>query len=352
VDTSPSERGQQSHPVRSALGWAFAVASGLVVLSAIIVVGDNTSRTTVGLLGAFALLLALLAFVAFDRADLARDYGPLLGLVIAIVPVISAITPKPVTHIAGSPICEVVDSDGSRSVTDTTDGYAAVTELNQGRGVVIRRKPAASSDYDIVGRLLPASCLTGFDGFCIGTPVTDLSAPTGPRDQLWFELPDDEGFVAGGVVQELAPGAIGRTPASDCPQGLEPKHIRISPVAKTLAGTVQLRFNAPSAITVGAAAYYTDSGGLPDWHQIAFDPDQSNGFTARWNTFSVPPQRKIEVVYAACWAGNVPSRAIGSFSVNIARPRSRPAEPPAGTPNRKLGASIACAVPEGGGGGA
>lgn len=353
ADTRGREREGNPRPIRVGAGVVLALAALLVALFAILRAGES-SRGTVALWGGLAALLGLAAFLVLVRVGRVLDFVGIGGFVVAVVALISAIAPAPVTRLAGSALCEAVNSNGSQFVADVTDvEFAAVTESNHGRGVVIRSRPEFTSDYDILGRLLPASCLVGFDGFCIGAPVTDLSAPDGPLDQLWFSLPDDEGFVAGGVVQEFAPGAIGRRPSTDCRGRPEPRRITAAPMGKNLSGPVTLSFSAPHAITVGVAAYYADANGQSGWNQVGLDTTVADGFAVRWNTFSVPPQRDVRIVYAVCWSGYVSGRAIDSLSVNVVRAGAPVAGPAAKhQTDLKRGASIACSVPGGGGGGA
>lgn len=107
------------------------------------------------------------------------------------------------TRVVGPPVCEGLDSTGRQFEADTRHvNFTAITEANSGKGVVYRKAANTNSDFDVVGRLLPANCQVGFIGFCIGEPLPDLSNPSAPLDQQWFILPKDRGYVHGGVVQE------------------------------------------------------------------------------------------------------------------------------------------------------
>jgi hypothetical protein len=117
------------------------------------------------------------------------------------------------TRVVGPPICEGLDTHGRQFTADTRGvRFTAITESNEGRGVVYRRVANTNSDFDVNGRLLPANCQVGFVGFCIGEALPDLSSSKAPKDQQWFILPDNRGYVHGGVVQELPPGTIGQEP--------------------------------------------------------------------------------------------------------------------------------------------
>jgi hypothetical protein len=258
------------------------------------------------------------------------------------------------TRTVGPPLCEGLTSTG-RDFKAHTGGqpYTAVTEANDGRGVVYRRAANTNSDFDVKGRLLPTNCQVGFSGFCIGEALQDLSLPSGPLDQTWFKLPGGRGYVHGGVVQELPPGTIGRAPI-ECPGGRdEPRIINATDLPKRAVGVVTLRFDAPAAVTVGAAAYAA-IGSSPQWVQLGLDTTAVDGFGIVWHSeFLNRPQSGVTVVYSVCWAGNVPGRAHGTARVDVDAPpggRAAPAPSAAPAPPRDLrqGYATACKSVSGG----
>lgn len=244
------------------------------------------------------------------------------------------------TRIIGAPVCQGADSSGLEFTAETENvPFAAVTEANDGRGVVIRNRADTASDYDVVARLLPDNCLVSFEGFCIGEPVLDLSGGTA-LDQIWFKLPGKRGYVAGAVVQELPQGVIGKMP-EECPGGLPaPTEISYEGPARTAEGAAALTFAASDAVTVGAAVRV--DGGSRAWEQLGLDTTAGDGFRIPWTPPSGARSPAV-VVFAACWAGNVPSQAVGSAVLGEdLRPR--------GTEDSDLreGASVACRQISGG----
>src|SRR5690606_29494286 len=118
-------------------------------------------------------------------------------------------------RVVGAPVCQGVNGSGVAFTLETEDvAFAGITIANDGRGVVYRSHANTRSEYNVAGRLLPDNCQAGFDGFCIGEAGKDYTGG-GSLDQIWFILAEDGDedqvhYVHGGVVQELAPGTIGR----------------------------------------------------------------------------------------------------------------------------------------------
>ena len=90
-----------------------------------------------------------------------------------------------------------------------------------------------------------------------------------------------------------------------------------APTRRRLTGPIEIAAAAPGAIEVGFAVYYTDfdaGDDLPDWHQIGVDAEAGDGFTARWDTRSVPGQgerggqARITVLVAPCLGLHFPAR--------------------------------------------
>jgi len=301
--------------------------------------------------------IALLTLAAGGALSLAgsiyRQQGldtNVIGVLLAATALVFSLAPQPTTRIVGSPLCEAVDSNGTRFVAETEDvGFAGITESNEGRGVTIRRHPEVGTDYDILGRLLPGLCLVGFDGFCVAQGVPEVSDPNGPLDQIWFSLPEARGFVSAAAVQEFAPGALGRSPLANCGEYEEPAEMQATAVPQQITsgrpGT--FRFSAPHAATVGAAAYLHDVNGIAGWRQVgihAKDRVDELPFVITWDGHDLAPQEDVTVVYAVCWAGNVPGRAIGTTFVDLVDGKTPPAPAPTPSPEAEdLGAAAACA---------
>jgi hypothetical protein len=254
-------------------------------------------------------------------------------------------------RIVGPPQCVGRSEDGQFDVETNDVPYAAIIEANEGRGVVVRREANAKSDYDVLGRLLPANCLVGFVGFCIGQGLEDLSNRAGPYDQQWFVLPDDRGVVHGGVVQELPPGTIGKEPM-ECP-GSEPAPEMIeltSTVPQQVTAPIVLEFDAPDAINVGAAALSVASDGSLSWRSLGIDDTLGDGFAIEWDPSEEAGMDGVTVVYAVCWAGNVPGAADGHFAVDVpgldGASQTAVEEPDA--QELREGAATACYAPSGG----
>jgi hypothetical protein len=251
------------------------------------------------------------------------------------------------TRIVGAPVCQGIDQTGLQFTAETENvRFAAITESNEGRGVVYRRRANTSSDYDVAGRLLPGNCQVAFVGFCIGESGKDLTGGD-MFDQQWFILPDQRGYIHGGVVQELAPGTIGQKPGK-CPGGAqEPRTIALTR-RPTIAsdGTLELRFRAPHAITIGVAGKLRTGQGEATWQQLGVDADGSDGFIVLWK----PSQKRAAstpLVYSVCWAGNVPGRASGQMLVDPAGGTS--SDSPKLKPNDLRDAlSVACRQTAGG----
>ena len=271
----------------------------------------------------------------------------LLGaLIIGIVG--GAIPVELPTRVIGPPVCEGLNSEG-RQFKAKTRGVAlmAITESNEGRGVVYRRSANTDSDLDVAGRLLPAGCQVGFVGFCIGEPLQDMSSGDAPLDQQWFILPDGEGYVHGGVVQELPPGVIGKNP-ENCKGGREePREMQaLGALPTQLTGKLVVQLRAKDAATVASAIYAVDAGGRAEWRPLAIDTNGSDGFALSLDTAGLARQAAATLLFVACWAGNVPGRATAQATVAVGQGGS-PSKVPA-PPDLQLGSSVACKQVAGG----
>lgn len=259
----------------------------------------------------------------------------------------------------GPPQCVGFEENGGRFVPPTEGmTYTGIIEANEGRGVVYRRQANALSDYDVRGRLLPANCKLGFVGFCIGQPLQDFTNLQGPWEQQWFVLPEGKGFIHGGVVQEFAPGTIGKEPMNCEKDGGEPEPQNIElvqPIDGPVSGTIPLTFSAPNAINVGVALYRLNGNGQTEWEQVAFkglgaEAGRTDEFAMTWEAQALPPQRRATLLYTVCWGGNVPGRARGEVAVDVAQNGTQEArvvqEP---TPEQlRQGAAVACSGTSGG----
>jgi len=248
------------------------------------------------------------------------------------------------TRIVGAPVCEALNTNG-RQFTAKTHGvsFTAITESNSGRGVVYRRVANTNSDYDVMGRFLPGNCQVGFVGFCIGEALPDLTdlSKDAPLDQQWFILPDNRGYIHGGVVQELAPGTIGKEPGH-CEGGRdEPKQIALAdPLPAPLVSGTMIKIMADDAATVAAAVYSVDANGKSDWRRAGVDVKASDGFGLSLDLAASVPQSGATLLLTVCWAGAVPGRAESQMTVDIGAPSDL--KPDSATPDTRQGASVAC----------
>jgi len=267
----------------------------------------------------------------------------LLVLVLTIVIVSTGLTPIRIeTRVVGAPVCQAASTKGLEfNAKIRGNKYTAITESNAGKGVVYRRQANTTSDYDVAGRLLPGNCQVGFTGFCIGQAVNDFSGGDA-QDQQWFILPDDKGYVAGGVVQEIPPGTIGQTPSSCDGGSPEPTTITLDPKPVRRGNRLHIHFNAPNAITVGAAIQINGLQGK-EWQQIDLDTKGSDGFELVLSP-NTDLSNQVTIFYAACWAGNVPGRATGSSSISGTRVTTAPLS----EEEQRQAASIACYQEAGG----
>lgn len=266
----------------------------------------------------------------------------ILGIVGGAIPV------ELPTRVIGPPVCEGLNSEGRRFKAKTRDvELMAITESNEGRGVVYRRSANTNSDLDVAGRLLPAGCQVGFVGFCIGEPLQDMSSGNAPLDQQWFILPDDHGYVHGGVVQELPPGTIGKEPGK-CNGGREePREIQaLGALPARLSGKMVVQLRAKDAATVASAIYTVNESGRAEWHPLAIDTDGSDGFSLSLDTAGFTQQADATLLFVACWAGNVPGRATVQATVEAGQGGS-PSKVPVPT-DLGLGSSVACKQVAGG----
>jgi hypothetical protein len=252
------------------------------------------------------------------------------------------------TRVVGPPVCEGLDSAGLQFKAKTRGvRFTAITEANEGRGIVYRRMANTNSDLDVVGRLLPANCQVGFVGFCIGEALPELTSPNAPQDQQWFILPDNRGYVHGGVVQELPPGTIEQEP-STCDGGRpEPRELRsVGALPAELTAKTSIELSAPGAVTVAAAVYAADVDGVIEWRPLAMDIKASDKFLLVLNPANLAPQAGATLLLTVCWAGNVPGRAQIKSTISIGT--GNPAAPQASTPDPRQGASVACKQVAGG----
>lgn len=336
-------------------GAALAAAALALFVLAFVRAGEAPSR--------YLVLLFTAAFVVAGAAARALGFvsweGAFKGLTViaafaTVVTLFAVVAPEPEVRLAGAPLCEAVSGEGKgRAFTaDLDDGpYAALTESNEGRGVVYRGAANTGSDFDVRGRLLPPNCLVAFEGFCIGEPVVDLSDRDGPLDQQWFILPDDEGYVAGGVVQEIAPGTIGETP-TECRDGeSEPRSIELaSPMPPSIREPTTFEFVAPDAITVGLAAFYRSNDEPPEWQQVGLDTSPGDGFAVSWDPTAIAPQADVTIYYSVCWAGNVPGKAgrAAVIDLDTGDPDGELPSTPIPGVGARDGATVACRSPGGG----
>jgi hypothetical protein len=254
------------------------------------------------------------------------------------------------TRVVGPPLCEGLDSKGRQFEADTRDvNFTAITESNAGKGVVYRKAANTDSDFDVLGRLLPPNCQVGFEGFCIGEAREDLSGSKNtPLDQQWFILPNNRGYVHGGVVQELPPGTIGQEP-QECNGGHDqPTNlVYIGGPPTRLKGPTRVELQAENAATVAAAIYANDVDGSSAWHPLAIDIDSSDGFILTLDPSGIAPQEGATLLLVACWAGNVPGRATTATAVRVGGSVGGRQRTPA-PPNLIQGSSVACKQVAGG----
>lgn len=248
-------------------------------------------------------------------------------------------------RIVGAPVCQGVNGSGVDLTVETEDvAFTGITIANQGRGVVYRARANIRSEYDVAGRLLPDNCQVGFDGFCIGQASTDYTGGQA-LDQIWFILSEDtdeEGqahYVHGGVVQELAPGTIGRRP-DRCEGGAaEPRAIELVEPLTAAEPGYSLRFTAPDAVTVGAAARTSDSADGSRWRQVGLDTTAEDGFSLTWSRSDT--SQPASIVYTVCWSGNVPGRARGAIDITPG-PVARTAASDLSREDLREAAAVAC----------
>lgn len=325
-------------------GALLLVSIGLLGASGISL--DQRSREAVTLLAAGGATFFLLAHSVYRQRPL--DLPAIVGTLTGVAALVFTVAPDPATRLIGSPQCEAVDANGTKFLAETDGlGYAAITEYNEGRGITIRENPEVGADTEIVGRLVPGLCLVGFEGFCIGQAVPELTDPEGPLDQIWFSLPEERGFVAAAAVQELAPGAIGKNPLGRCDESEEPTDIELTMSPERIVKRGIFRFEAPNAVTVGAAAYFDGTDG-PGWYQIGLDKDASDGFQIPWKSVGVSRQQNVAVVYSICWAGFVPGRAFDVATVDLLNAKGRAASIAPPPEDQLLGRAEACASLGGG----
>ena len=284
-----------------------------------------------------------------ERNQRAKKVGLVILLVLLFIVFIvvglktGAIPDELPTRIVGAPVCEGLNTNGRQFTADTRGvRFTGITESNSGRGVAYRRTANTNSDFDVAGRLLPGNCQVGFDGFCIGEALRDFTdlSPAAPLDQQWFILPHNRGYIHGGVVQELAPGTIGKEP-QNCEGGLdEPTQIATAdPLSGPLSNGVVIKVIAENAATVAAAIYAVDSSGKSKWSPADMDVNASDGFELTLDLGDSTVQSDATLLLTVCWAGNVPGRAISQMSVDIGAPS---ALKPESTPDMRQGASVAC----------
>ncbi|MWA02851.1 hypothetical protein F8568_021220 [Actinomadura sp. LD22] len=196
----------------------------------------------------------------------------------------------------------------------TATAYGDGAHIRSGAGL---DRPAVAT--------VPAGCVIGFTGFCIGDKVTDRTA--GIPDSRWFVLPDGR-VVASAVVHgnpptHLAPsGCAGAHPA---PKKLSLKAIgEPSPdsrVVLTAAGSdVQI---------VGFAAYYAADPASPElrlWHQIGMTGDTTTSLSVTWRPDRLPapvrPGDRVPVAAVACYGGGAPAEAAAVASLRLPGPHA------------------------------
>jgi hypothetical protein len=335
---------------RMLVGGIAGTAALVVAVVAVARVGE-ASDGEVAVEAAVAIGLALVAARTFHRASppVVADVVGVIGAVAAVAAVVAVTSAGPDGRATGPAGCEGVSGDGRGFAAEPDGGdLAATAGPSGGAGVPFRSRPETSSPLDVLGRLLPAGCLVGFDGFCIGEPLADPALPNGPRDQRWFLLPDDHGYVPGAAVDVLPPGTNGRAPA-DCPDGrTEPTEIALSSeVPEEVDGPVRLDVQAPGAVTVAAAVRVQEPHGAAEWRRIGMDPTASDGFSIVWNPISASPQAGATVVYTVCWAAGSPGRAFDAVTVDLVGSGGEELPTtPAPLPDELLrGQAVACEYP-------
>lgn len=266
------------------------------------------------------------------------------------------------TRTVGAPVCEGVDARGRQFVAETVGTrYTGITEQNEstaGRGVVYRRQANTQSDRDIAGRLLPSSCLFGFVDFCIGEPLGELSdeSDTAPLDQRWFviDLPEGNGYVHGGVVQELPPGTIDQIATPCSPKTRVPGTARLlTEIPAPASAAVTLHVAAADAVTVGAALFAVVNDPRGEWVHIGMDMTASgtHQFKIPWEPTAYAPQEGAILLLSVCWAGNVPATSTAEdmqAQAHVVDIVAETAAGPSSTPELKEGAAVACRATIGG----
>lgn len=190
--------------------------------------------------------------------------------------------------------------EGDYTDGELTDGVVAATRLDY---AAVRDRP------NLGGKALrkyPAGCRLAFEGYCIGEPKNHWLYHE--QDPVWFWMADGDGYVDGYVPSAditAGPSAGGvdyRECVHDKPLPAEPEIT--APRPRRLTGPIEIAAAAPGAIEVGFAVYYNSGPDFPRWHQIGVDAETGDGFTARWDTRSVPGQgersRPITVLVAPC----------------------------------------------------
>ena len=152
---------------------------------------------------------------------------------------------------------------------------AAFTGKPYGSGVYVRR--GASLGEPIL-YTIPANCVVGFTGYCIGEEINDLTTST--PDTRWLQLPDG-GVIAAAMVNGRPPKSLA---PSSCRHALpQPQTIELGITTDRRAPiTLMLHANGAYVHIVGFAAFREGDKTSNDagWRQIAFPSEAKPALVA------------------------------------------------------------------------
>lgn len=250
----------------------------------------------------------------------------LAGVIVSTLALIGVLLPAvPATS------AEDVACPGARLRGVTSLGTAATSIVG---GINARAEADLSSTQ--LARY-PTGCTIGFDGFCIGRPVRDVTyagLPVQRRDGRWLRIarsrtpvkhwlahklsgePHNDQYIAAAVVQTRSFENLSDQRIT-CPAGRPDPATATVTISPMPDGTVRLQGRSEHSYDLQYAVFIPQPTSGERYRQISADAEQVGIWNAKATAQSVPTSGAVVVVVAVpCIGPSIPPFDLGTMAVN------------------------------------
>jgi hypothetical protein len=182
----------------------------------------------------------------------------------------------------------------------------------------------------------PTGCTIGFDGFCVGRPVRDVTyagLPVQRRDGRWLRIarsrtpvkhwlahklsgePHSDQYIAAAVVQTRSFASLSDQ-RIECPAGRPDSGKATITISRMPDGTVRLQGRSEHSYDLQYAVVIPQATSGDKYRQITADAAQVGIWNARATAQSVPTSGAVVVVVAApCIGPSIPPFDLGTMAI-------------------------------------